>query len=142
MSTLACLFVFSACGNVLFQAPLLSKVLLSPRVLRLVARVLVKQTSMETRSEVRGASASITLLIHHYTVQSNSSNCCTGSFASAATCPPSGVMYYSYFSAYVLFNLKIFRFKTCAPQKTIARILTRMLLTNPVVPLSGHATPD
>lgn len=28
---------------------------------------------------------------------SNSSNCCTGSFASAATCPPSGVSYYSYF---------------------------------------------
>ena len=29
----------------------------------------------------------------------NNPNCCTGSHNTAATCPPSGVAFYSYFSA-------------------------------------------
>jgi hypothetical protein len=35
----------------------------------------------------------------HQLVPDNSPNCCTGSHNTAATCPPSGVQFYSYFSA-------------------------------------------
>ena len=100
----ACLSIafFSACQNIFSQVPLLYKALLTLRVLRSDARALVKQTSMAIQS-VWGASALTTLLIHYYTNQSNSPNCCTGSFSTSATCPSSGVEFYSYFSARLSF---------------------------------------
>ncbi len=50
-------------------------------------------------------SASTCFEIHFWSTNhtvANSPNCCSGSHSTAATCPSSGVSYYSYFSTLVL----------------------------------------
>ena len=61
---------------------------------------------------------------HSHLNTANSPNCCTGSHNTAATCPPSGVEYYSYFSTrFLSFCLRSMLIFDCANRGQLPRCL-------------------